>query len=440
MFSKEVVEFQAKGLDVIQAETKAMEKAVDDLRKANRRLKQEMRDGSWEKQSRSYAAAQRELRQVRAETERLAKAQRMASLRGQYGRLGGTAAYYGGRMQQVAGGIGGGFSGMVGLAGSVGVPLGVGALASRGFSGTAAMSKLNMEIDRLSRHIATDLLPLLEGFSRNLSRINQARDATRAGRGTFGDRVLSSSLNVQNILGAFGANMLIRRTGGYAMNAGRLANVGRAGFGFAARSPGPTAAIGGGLYSINEGLTERSRERRMQELSERQSNGNRIRFAANFTPEEYQQVKGIISQAENIKDPDQRKRAIERYIETTRAKQEALGKRIDDKSIFGKMFNSSDEREQYNRLGLRLNAAQRMKLSPGSIGEPTGMKIVEGAGERRSGAALYEELASSVAQMSGNNSKGTTTADSVVDALNAVHSTLQSLLNPLQSIANAVGS
>lgn len=117
-----------------------------------------------------------------------------------------------------------------------------------------------------------------------------------------------------------------------------------------------------------------------------------------------------------------------------------MGKRIDDKSIFGKMFNSSDEREQYNRLGLRLNAAQRMKLSPGSIGEPTGMKIVEGAGERRSGAALYEELASSVAQMSGNNSKGTTTADSVVDALNAVHSTLQSLLNPLQSIANAVGS
>lgn len=408
MFSREVVEFSAKGLDVLKAETKKTEQAIDDLRKANRKLKQEMRDGSWEKQARALSTTRRELTAVRVETERLQRAQRLAGFRGQYGRTLGTAMHYGsmagGRLQGIANGIGGGFSGMLGLGSALGVGLGVSSLAQRGFSGTAGAARADAALDRLGRHIAADLMPALNAFTNIINRVSGARERTATGRGSFTDRAISVGTN-GNVLMAGAAWTGVSALGYRPMTHA----LGKAAYyvppaaqrfaGAAMDSPisGSAAKFGGGALALYMGYRGVRANLRGGNIND----DTRKRGLGQFSDSDISENRDLVEKSQRFSTEGDRLK----YLKGESSRLMKEDRELTDKRQGRNLFQlagdwlvgsyDSDTRKQ-REINKRLGIAQSLQRDSQAATKDRSMMLVQGAGERRDAAGLYEELASRV--------------------------------------------
>jgi hypothetical protein len=219
-------------------------------------LKKSLNDGTFLKQSREVRQATDDIRKHIAERRKLLEVAKKTELQDRYGQRAGSLAYHAQRLGRPAGGLVREAAGSaLGLAASIGVPLSVAAVTARGFSGTSTYAKMDNEVERLSRHMASDLAPAMDWFTRQLNKINKASDRIRTGNGTLMDHVTANSPWAVGALGSIGG-LAALSTQFRGLLAGGLSTagstIGQSAFGTAAgaalgRVPFGTLAKAGGL-------------------------------------------------------------------------------------------------------------------------------------------------------------------------------------------------
>lgn len=425
--SKEVIEFGQTGLKEIKAAVKDMKAEMTDTYKATEKLKTSMKDGTYARAARQYDNAKKALAGFRKEQEAIAKNfqkgrdsitnalqrnQIRTAYTQRYGRLGGAAAMaamdYGrpiGRGLALAGrGIGSLAQSGLGVAAGLGAGVSIGALANRGFQGTAAAAKLDHELTRLARSISSDILPVMTALSSVLSRITGARENVRAGKGGIGD--YATTLGFYGLLGggisvggiaatAFAKNQIVRAFPGasaaaasrFGTGAAAARGMGAAALGTAGRFAGPIGVAYAGYEGIQYARHYNPYENRfddpkMREQLEkrRQATDKRNWFQRNFPNVSY-----AVGQSGGGPpgDRDQNKQDSRSWgVRQSDAFFEFSNRNLPGGNPFYGAFHST--------------------RGPGGKNEPKkvddGMRIVQGAGERRSSGDLYEELASGFAQ------------------------------------------
>lgn len=454
MFTREIVEFSSHGLDQLEAEVKSTGNAVEDLRKKNAALRKALTDGTWQREAKALTRARGELKLYANEQQRLQNIAKRQAFDQRFGRFGGVA-YHASRMRGAAGSSLGmasaGFSGMIGTAGMFGAALGAGALISRGFSGTSAAARLDMEIEKLSRTVAEKLLPVMSALTNNISRINQASDRTRAGTATFGDRVMDAATDPVNLIGAYLGYKGLQRFGGGTARAG----IGRIAGGFAAGTAGravmmnpATALFAGSAWMFGQGFASHSYEQRYDQLSKRTyGRDGKAKFHSPLTGEEQQRFEYLIRNYAAA--GDQGKDYLRQRREYASERLAEVEKKIADhrpsRSIYNPMkvfrgFGNAatggweDERQKWmmeRNVIDRLRAGEQLNAGGGMNSL---MLQVQGAGERRGLTDLHQELAEQIAQKIGvKQGEGDTLVDRIVNSINVLVNIGNSLLGVLGS-------
>lgn len=408
VLGREQVEFKAIGLKELIDQAKELENQTKATREANRKLNRSLADGSYVRAAKDYDKAARALREVRREQSLIAAQIRRDDLMRKYGRVGGLGAYYGGAAMSRLGGagraLGGAGSSLLGGAAALGATVSVGALASRGFSGTAAAAKLDQSFERLSRSVATDLLPAMDALSNIISKISNARENVRAGKGTLGDHATSiasdallyggSALAIGKLMGFSAGGML----GGAVGAAGRLGK-------FALSGPG--AMVLGGAAAMYEGSKLGSQQDRLNALQSVGIKGGKRHYFEQFTDEEFGRVRGLVDEVRGISDPTARKKRIGELQDANRADIAGHDDLINRSALNPRwLMNYEGDQQKRSDLRLRKAALSRLKLEAegGEAFTTKGsnnMMLVQGAGERRSSGELFEELSSATAKLIG---------------------------------------
>lgn len=446
--SKEVVEFGSKGLTALKDEVKSLETAIADTQKANTKFSRQINDGTWERHSKRLATARKELVGIRVENERLQRLAQRQQLDSRYGRLAGGAMYFGqrfgGTLANAAQGAG---SSLLGAVAGIGAPLAVGALAKRGFEGTAGAARLDMELTRLSRNVAHDLLPALNLLTDTIGRVNRARDATRAGRGTASDYAISYGARAAMLGAGFvGANFITRGAlgrgvmsagrlgGGYAMSGfnaarggaqafGSMGGFGSSSMGWAAPALGITAA---GAYGASGTISQARSNKRVQGA-----------MRGEWTPEQYDRISGFADRIRAISDPIQRQAALEKVMQRQAQAALEIRKRQEKRGGFGAFFGAEDRRLYESNATMAFAARGLLEEARGGKkfgrpGDDGSMLRVEGAGVRQASGDLYQELAEGFAQRGGISEQQQ--GESLYDkAANAVIDLRDSLLGPIEA-------
>lgn len=458
MFAREVVEFSSSGLDKLEAEVKSTGNAVEDLRKKNAALRKALTDGTWQREAKALSKARGELKLYANEQQRLQNIAKRQMYDQRFGRFGGGLAYGASRLRGVGGGVlnaaSAGFSGALGTAGMFGAALGAGALISRGFSGTSAAARLDMEIEKLSRTVAEKLMPVMNALTNNISRVNQASDRVRAGKGTFGDKVVDRAVSAivpgSMAMAAWGGVSAM----GFRPAAHMGAGISRIASGFAAGSAGRAAlmnpatwAFAGSAWMLSQGWDAASFDDRYRDLSTRTIGKGQTRFNFGLSDDERQRFGYLIRNADAA-GPDRAE-----YLKNRRAyaseRLAEVEKKIADhrpsRSIYNRnkavrgFFQAATggwegERQKWM---MERNVIDRLaageQLSGGGLG-PLTMRV-QGAGERRGLTDLHQEIAEQVAQkLSGRRQEeGDTTIDRIINSINVLVNIGNSLLGALGS-------
>lgn len=418
-FGKEVVEFGQTGLKEILAMAKDLETQAKSTTKATEKLNKAIGSGAYTKAISQYKQAQKALEGVRKEQEKVTVAFKKHQQVQQYGRFGAFAVRNAGAIGAGFGAAGRGIgrfaSSGLGVAASLGAPLAIGALANRGFQGTAAAAQLEAQFTRLSRTVANDLIPVIMGISKITGKIANARENVQAGRGSTGDYATSAmlwgggalgALKVASYFGGFSASGAAGQAVGYA---GRtLLGAAR----FAVSAPGPVAAMTLGAYSMYRGYELGNQEDRLNDLTSRKSRNGRVAYDNQFTRDEYGKVKNLNEGALTIQDPEKRLSYIQRELKRTETKYNELDEKTNRSWYNPRLYTSAlfgSDPDKLQDLRLRKISLERMgNAAKGgeAFTDPDASinRIVEGAGERRSSGDLYEELATAAAKtmLSGN--------------------------------------
>lgn len=408
--------------------------AVDDLRKKNAALRKALTDGTWQREAKALSKARQELKLYGQEQERLQRQAQRQMFSQKYGRFGGAVAYGASRLKGAGGGVlnaaSAGLGGLAGTAGMFGAALGAGALISRGFSGTSAAARLDMEIEKLSRTFAEKLMPVMNSLTNNISRINQATDRTRAGKGTFGDRAVSSLADPMNLIGAYGAYRGVRAIGGGSTATG----AGRMFAGARAVGGGPLLAATVGIDMMRRGFAIGGMTDRQNELSSVtvRRDGSK-RFTNQMTGEEWAKAKDITDEYGKLKDPGERaaflkrqkefeQRRLKRFERETKwtwapTNLTDVGNNV--RGFFGAWGGDTEEVKDTRRT--RMRAVDRLAAGETPNGIGSNMMQVLGAGERRGMTDLHQELAEQIAQKMGGATDGQgSTLDDVIGVLNLI--------------------
>ncbi len=193
VLSTEQVKFEATGASDLEATLERMQAEMLKVRVQSGRLNQSLNDGSFAKLAQESRKAADSLKQVYAQQARVHEQAKRQVMDAKYGSTFGGVAYnaqrYGAQVQNAFGQAMGGFGH---AAAAVGVPLGVGALVSQGFGGTAPAAKLENALDRLARKLAADATPAVDWFTRQINKMNRASDRIAAGQGSLGDRITAN--------------------------------------------------------------------------------------------------------------------------------------------------------------------------------------------------------------------------------------------------------
>lgn len=413
--TKEVVEFVEEGLDKIEKQVKDTEAAIKQMRNSNSELRKQMRDGSWERESKKLAGFRRELREVRREQDAIYASARRQSYVARYGRVGGNAAYFGSRAASaISSGFGSIQGAAIGGAAALGVSFGVSSLASRGFSGTQHEASLQNALDRLSRTVARDLTPVMSGLTKVIDKVASAREMVRAGKGSPGDwATTATAYGAAGITAAGGAvgvgswikNQFTTAAPQWALAAGVAGRAGMRTAGSVAGRASPYAAAAMGLYDIYDASTRSTlsssndtRSRYQQKLDR----GNEIadasaggRFARNTW-----RALGV-----DVRSP-QRRAEDEGVDEDKRGWWTRTQDNADDwMEKYGPSYYSW-VKKGWQQVGVDIRSDQRKKkVEGGSTVE--NLKYVAGAGERRGLTDIYEELAAAIpTQMLGASGTG----------------------------------
>ncbi len=450
-FSKEVIEFGQKGLKELKTEVRDLKEEMTKTHKANDKLRQQLSDGTWEKHAKRLQSARTAMAGFRREQEALQRTASRTLLDSRYGRVGGAIAFHGGG---VARGIGGAVSGigggLFGAAAAFGAPLALGAMANRGFQGTAAAARLDMEFTRLSRHVANELLPAITALTNFIARFSNSADKVRAGtatRGDYGNNLLRKSLyagaawtavSAMGFRPASWAASMAANYGGQLFNAAR-AGIPREAETLAVRggSRGAGAmlgAIGGaGIPLLGAGYSQYSDYRALR----------KSRNQAGVSDADTASQQDLINEIRSLSPAEQAKRlelesqgaknAVGHY-EGMRGRQSGF-KRFVDKLMDQPLMAGFSPNYVGSKLGLiddpnkmqagHLNALSRQRVIeamkrgelPGG-NDATGMMMVAGAGERRGLTDVHQELAESIAQtLAGGSGKGGDSPNVILQAI-----------------------
>lgn len=427
--SKEVVEFGQTGLKELKDGVKDMKSEMTNVYNATEKLKRSMASGSYSRAVTQYEKATKALAAFRKEQDQVAKNFQRDRLRqsyvNSYGRAGGTLAYAasqygGGAIRGIRSGIAQAASSGLGIAASFGAPLAVGALANRGFQGTAAAARLDMEFTRLSRVVAQELLPAMSAVTNAIAGVTRASYRVKAGTADRSD--YATNLGRKAVL--YGGSLLALRgignfafpgtTGAIASAAGRATTgLARAGVsavgavsslgaieglaGTAARFSGRAAGPVGLAYALAEGGRAREYDR-----------GEAIKNRGTGTGDADTPSDKVWVESVNKMSPGKRDKFIRDHMKELYAKDRVLSERAQNRgwlttklASLGIGAGQGDVEEQTN-INRRLNVAE--KLQKGTLkGQGTGLQIVAGAGERRDSSGLNQELAEAVAQRIGDD-------------------------------------
>ncbi len=225
VLTSEVIEFKSTGGDSLVQQYEKLQAESLKLKVQTGQLQQQLKDGTFLKQANDIQKATAAVGKLREEQRKLWDDSRRQVMQQRYGQtLGGglyAAQKYGGRAAEVGRALGGGaLATVAGFA----APLGVAALANRGFSGTSHAANLDNEFTRLSRHVASDLIPAMDLLTKFVNRINRASDRIRAGNGGLLDH---AEANIPYTLAAAGIAAAAART---SLGKQAFAAAGRAGF------------------------------------------------------------------------------------------------------------------------------------------------------------------------------------------------------------------